>query len=115
MFDLSGITGNLQQLPERYEKALMGYGNTVAQDMAGEARRDRPWTDRTAQAKQRITAYCKRTETGVRIYLAHGVDYGAYLEFAHEKKYAIIYPTLRKKGPEAMRALPRILEGGRRR
>ncbi len=100
MFDLSEMKQNLEQMPSGIKEALMAYGETAAVYLQGDAQKNRPWTDRTAHARQRIKGYCVRTENGVRIYLAHGVSYGVYLEFAHEKRYAIIYPTLRRKGPE---------------
>lgn len=111
MLDLSEMKENLERVPSRMEEALQAYGETAAASLQGEAQKNRPWTDRTAHARQRIKGYCVRRENGVRIYLAHGVDYGVYLEFAHEKRYAIIYPTLRRRGPEiiagAMKAVSR--------
>lgn len=100
---------NLEQIPERTSAALYAYGRTAAASLQGEAQRNRPWTDRTAQARQRIKGYCVKTDTGIRIYLAHGVDYGVYLEFANEKKYAVIYPTLRRKGPEIIAAAVKVV------
>lgn len=109
MFDLGNMKRNLERIPDRVEEALYGYGETAAALLQGEAQRNRPWIDRTGHARQRIKGYCVRTENGVRIYLAHGVDYGVYLEFAHEKKYAIIYPTLRRKGPEIIAGAMKVV------
>ena len=41
----------------------------------------------------------------VRITLAHGVDYGIWLELAHGKNYAIIAPTIREEGPRIVEDL----------
>lgn len=109
MFDLSEMKQNLDRLPTRMEEALMAYGKTAAVSLQGEAQANRPWTDRTTHARQRIKGYCVRIENGVRIYLAHGVDYGVYLEFAHEKRLAIIYPTLRRRGPEIISAAVKVV------
>lgn len=109
MIDTIQMRRNLAQIPERTEKALMAYGKTAAALLQGEAQKNRPWMDRTAQARQRIKGYCVKTDTGVRIYLAHGVNYGVFLEFANEKKYAIIYPTLRRKGPEIISAAVKVV------
>lgn len=109
MFDTSGMRRELNAIPDRIEEALMGYGKTAASMLQGEAQKTRPWTDRTAQARQRIKGYCVRSEKGVRIYLAHGVDYGVYLEFANEKRYAVIYPTLRRKGPEILSGAVKVV------
>lgn len=109
MIDFSEMKQNLSRLPERTERALMAYGNTAAAKLQGEAQRSRIWTDRTAHAVQRVKGYCIKTRTGIRIYLAHGVDYGVYLEFANGKKYAVIYPTLRRKGPEIMAGAAKVI------
>ena len=108
MFDMAEMHRGLEALPEKIERALVAYGETAAASLQGEAQAKRSWTDRTAHARQRIKGYCVKTERGVRIYLAHGVDYGVFLEFAHEKKYAIIYPTLRRRGPEIIAAAAKV-------
>ena len=109
MIDFSDMKKNLSRIPERAEQALEKYGETAAAMLQGEAQMSRTWTDRTSHAVQRIKGYCIRTDTGIRIYLAHGVDYGVYLEFANGKKYAVIYPTLRRKGPEIMAGAVKVV------
>ena len=110
MFDFTEIISHLNALPDRLEKALLKYGDTTAQKIHAQAVKDRPWTDRTAHARQRLHGECKRIDTGIRILLAHGVEYGVYLELAHEKQYAIIYPTLLKEAPKAMQGLQGLFE-----
>ena len=109
MIDFGDMKRNLSMIPERTEKALIAYGNTAAAKLQGDAQASRTWTDRTAHAVQRIKGYCVHTGTGIRIYLAHGVDYGVYLEFANGKKYAVIFPTLRRKGPEIMAGAAKVI------
>lgn len=111
MFDFDNMINDINSIPNRTENALIAYGNTVAADIQGKAQQGRIWTDRTAQARQRIKGYCVKSDKGVRIYLAHGVDYGIYLEFAHEKKYAIIYPTLRREAPKIIQGCVKLIGG----
>ena len=50
-------------------------------------------------------------DNGYRITLAHGVDYGIWLELAHEKKYAIIPETIRVVGDgEILPGFERLIE-----
>lgn len=109
MFDMSEMKRNLELIHTRTEEALMAYGKTAAASLQRDAQKDRPWTDRTAHARQRIKGYCIREGKRIRIYLAHGVEYGIYLEFAHEKRYAIIYPTLRRRGPEIIAGAVKVV------
>lgn len=58
------------------------------------------WTDRTANARQTMaTEVFQVTEDMVRIVLAHGMNYGIFLELAYSGKYAIIGPTIDVFGP----------------
>lgn len=53
------------------------------------------WTDRTANARQTMHAFVvELSKTTVALYLAHGVDYGIYLETRFQGELAIIVPTL---------------------
>ena len=71
---------------------------------------NRPWTDRTGMAKALLNAKVSQpSPTIVRITLAHGVDYGIWLELAHEKNYAIIAPTVREEGPRIVSDLDNLM------
>lgn len=103
MIDMSGIKAKLQRMPAEIEMATIAYGETVSADLQGQAQRNRPWHDRTGQARQRLRGYVERPNNHtVRINLAHGVDYGEKLEFGYEKKYAIIQPTLQRNAPKVV-------------
>lgn len=77
------------------------YAATKAAEYEAYMKLERPWTDRTNQAKATLNAkVSKPNKNTVRITLAHGVEYGIWLELAHEKQYAIVAPTVNAKGPE---------------
>ena len=67
---------------------------------------ERPWTDRTGDARKRLSAraYMQDDHT-FAIELAQGVDYGIYLELAHEKLYAIIMPTIHLYSNEVIQSV----------
>ena len=85
------------------------YAETQARVFEGYMKQERPWTDRTAQARQRLTSYVSEVPKGYRINFVHGVTYGIFLELAHEKRFAILEPTLRLKGPEVVTGLQGLL------
>lgn len=103
MIDTTAIRAKLLQMPAEIETATLAYGQTMAAQCEAAAKRDRPWTDRTGQARQRLRGYVEQYDTGVRICLEHGVDYGAELELGHEKRYAIIRPTLDAEAPKIIK------------
>ena len=54
-----------------------------------------PWTDRTGNARQTLhTEVEEVVNQMVSIILAHGVDYGKYLELSNGGVYSVISPAL---------------------
>ena len=108
--NVDNVIDGLSGFEKKAELALRVYAETVAKDFESYAKSNRPWTDRTGRARQGLTGYVKTTETGYRIVIAHTVDYGIWLEFARERKYAILEPTVRLKGQEAIQGMKHLLD-----
>ena len=102
---------NLIGTPSRAEVALSMYAQDSALKLQNAAKENRPWTDRTGHARQRLFADSTRVQNGYQLRLAHGVDYGIWLEFAHERRFAIIEPTITYVGTfEIMPGLNKLLD-----
>lgn len=56
------------------------------------------WENRTGEARRRLNASYQTVSNGYNLILAHGVNYGIWLELAHEKRYAIIMQTVEYVG-----------------
>ena len=108
--DASQLIKGLESFNNKGQTAIRMYAETVAKDLESYAKIHRPWTDRTGRARQGLSGYVEPTATGYRIYLAHTVDYGIWLEMAHEKRFAILEPTVRLKGSSAVKGMARLLE-----
>lgn len=97
------------------ERAPMGvrmYCETAAKKLEGDAKQKAPWTDRTGQARQRLTAYVTEIGPGIcEITVAHGVDYGIFLELAHEKRFATIMLAIQRNSNEIMKGFKTLLGG----
>lgn len=98
--NISEVQKNMLNLQNRAEIALEMYAENSALKLQNYARKNRRWTDRTGHARQRLTGYYVKIPNKLRIYIAHGVDYGIWLEKAHEEKYAILNETIEKVGSE---------------
>jgi hypothetical protein len=86
------------------------YAATKASVLESTMKEKRPWQDRTGQAKARLsTGVSQPNEDTIRITLAHGVEYGIWLELAHEKQNAIIAPTIRTEAPQIVTDLQGIM------
>ena len=89
---------------------VLMYAATKAVKIESSMKQNRPWTDRTGMAKALLSAKVSQPSSDVvRTTLAHGVDYGIWLELADEKKYAIVAPTVRDEGPRMVADLNDIM------
>lgn len=68
-----------------------------------------PWTDRTGAARNGLTARAEPRPHGAAVVLAHGVDYGIWLEIAHSGHYAIVIPSVVDLAPDFMALAARII------
>lgn len=83
---------------------------TAASKMESWAKENAPWTDRTGAARQRLhgEAYWEDSKIVVAA-IMHQVDYGVYLELAHQRKYAILERTLEEHKDEIQDAVATLL------
>jgi len=109
-FDPGDMLDKIAQASTKSEAAIAMYAENAALVLQNYAREHRPWTDRTGHARQRLSATVHSVAQGYEIILAHGVDYGIWLELAHEKKYAIIQPTIEAKSSDVLSGFEKLLE-----
>lgn len=109
-FDAKGMMSGLAEMEMKTKASLGLYADTVSKKMESHAKSNYKWIPRSGRAHQSITGTWKWVGDKARVELSHGVDYGVYLEFCNEKRYAIIKPTIDKISPEAIRGLDKILK-----
>lgn len=107
------LSQNIDVFAARLEAALLIFADQEATQLQNYMKNNAKWTDRTGHARQSLTgtAY-KSTPTEITIKLAHGsnVPYGVYLELAHEKKYAIIQPTIQANQNQIMHDMQYLID-----
>lgn len=106
----STLKKNLDKMSTKLGAVILMYAATKAKKIQSTMQQNRPWTDRTGLAKARLSAMVSQpSESIIRITLAHGVDYGIWLELAHGKNYAIIAPTVKEEGPRLISDLDNLM------
>lgn len=106
-----GLTPNLQAMGDRVRAAVMMLATTDASIWEFTAKKNRPWTDRTGNAKKKLHAFVSQPDDKtVRITLAHGVPYGVDLEYSYGEKYKIIRPTIEQLAPKTMQNFYHIMD-----
>ena len=109
-YDKSTLKKNLDKMSVKLGAVVLMYASTKASEIQAKMKINRPWTDRTGMAKALLNAKVSQpNKNTVRITLAHGVDYGIWLELAHGKNYAIIAPTVRDEGPRIVEDLNNLM------
>ena len=109
-YNNSNLKKNLDKMSVKLGAVILMYSATKASEIQAKMKINRPWTDRTGMAKALLSAKVSQpNDNTVRITLSHGVNYGIWLELAHEKNYAIIAPTIREEGPRIVEDLNNLM------
>lgn len=115
-FDSIALTKNINEFGATINKDITlttDFGATRGQ---AAMKLEAPWTDRTTNARNGLTAVPKHSGTSAigfavhQIIFAHGVNYGIWLEVANSGKYQIIMPVLLETGKAIMDALKGIFD-----
>jgi hypothetical protein len=91
---MSGLEG----MQSKLDSAVSMYAETSALKLQNYARSNARWQNQTGRARASLTATSMKYANGYKIELAHGVDYGKWLELANGKRYAIIPETIQNVG-----------------
>ena len=109
-YNSSNLNKSLDKMSTKLGAVLLMYAATKASEIQFKMKMNRPWTDRTTLAKTMLNAKVSQPDKNtIRITLSHGVDYGIWLELAHEKNYAIIAPTIQEEGPRIIEDLNNLM------
>ena len=110
--NVNEVVNNIEILDDRLHTATLVICDTVARQMENYAKNNRRWTDRTTNARRglRGRAYWQDNQNIVTAVM-HSVNYGVWLELAHNKKYAILEESVRANIEELNRALATLFGG----
>jgi hypothetical protein len=78
----------------RVEMALLKLAQYYAAQMEAYMKASAPWTDRTGNLRQSLYTAVQREIGLIVIELGYGLQYGDFLEFGSQGKWAVIAPTM---------------------
>lgn len=91
-------------------RGVLAIANLYAPEIEAYMKANAIWTDRSGNARQTLNADANDVAMDmVQIILAHGMEYGIFLELANAGRYAIIGPTLDVFGPRIWADVQRML------
>lgn len=92
------------------ERGIVGIANRWAPEIENYMKANASWTDRTGNARQGLhTEVNAVAGSMVEIILAHGVDYGIYLELANASRFGIVNPSIDYFAPRIWQDVVRML------
>jgi len=97
--DVTDMVNRMAQMESKSEMAMRMMADTIAKNAEADMKKNAKWTDRAGNARRGLKGEAGRIAKGYRITLSYSVDYGFWLENAHERRYAIIRPTINIAAP----------------
>lgn len=113
--ELTNLVSSLSTYDKRCNIAFGLYASTKAKDLEGTAKKNAKWIDRTGQARRSIKGRYRNDGDKFRLILEgyaegkNGDDYFKYLENYHQKKNAILQPTIEENADEVLEEFVDIL------
>lgn len=107
--NIDGILKGLAVLDTRAMEASRIYGETAGEKMVNYAKSNAKWIDRTGNSRQTID---KKVTSGIgsaTIQIRGNTPHFKYLELAHEKKYAILWPTIQTFQDEVLKGWAKMI------
>lgn len=98
--DIDKVTKNIAGLMERKKAAAFALAQSLSAQMLNEFRSRQAgqefWQNQTEQAFQRVFSNAGMDAESVYFFIAHGVDYGEYLELANDRRHEALRPLALK-------------------
>ena len=105
----SALQRGIGNYAERLLSAVFDLAQLFAAKVEAFAKARAPWTDRTGNARQGLTARAFKTATAVTLILWSSVSYGIWLEIAHGGHWGIILKALEAHYSQYMRAIEGLM------
>ena len=108
--NVSDVLNNLSGIQTRIQAAAKVYGDTAAAQLEAEAKSNAPWNDITGNSRQTIQGDCQMLGNVARISISGFTPHFKYLELAHEKRFAILEPTIINNSSRIFEGFKRIID-----
>lgn len=103
--DESGALAGLRRVQTAAAECVSRVGHSGAQRMERYAKENRPWTDRTGNARRTLEGRLEQSGDIAAVGIVGHMPYSVYLELSYGQKYAILAPTVHALAPSVIREL----------
>lgn len=80
-------------------QGLVALAHRYAAEIEAWMKANAPWTDRTGNLRRSLYAEVLELAQEIVLGFDYGLDYGVYLEFSNQGRFAVIAPALDHFGP----------------
>lgn len=109
-YDDRSLRRNLSTFDQRLMENVGAVTERRAAITQSDLRTGARWTDRTGAARSGLFAIPNYGPGFAEIFMSYSVNYGIWLEVAHDRKYAIIGPMMRIAGAALMNDLNNLID-----
>lgn len=109
-YDDKRLRRNLRNFDKNVKRSIEAVFDREAADAEVYVKTKAPWTDRTGAARSGLLVIANHGASFDEIFFAYSVNYGIWLEVAHDRKYAIIGPAMRVYSELLMAHLDHLLD-----
>lgn len=106
--DTSALSRALYDMEKRTLENCEIYAHNAAKQLQSFARAEAPWRDHTGHARGGITGTASRSGSRITITLSGSAHYLVYLELAHGKRWAVLWPAMQRHAPRILQGFAQI-------
>lgn len=107
--DGEGLLRGLNELEIKVRVASELFAKTAGNELEQECKENAEWQDRTGLSRNTIDSEVLTPGNKTEIRLRGNTPQFKYLEGAHEKKYAILWPTVKKNINRVRKAWAKVI------
>lgn len=111
MAGLAEVLGNLNKWAEEKRAGCEGVARVTAANAQNYARQNHPWINRTGHATAGLHGGSFWESPSIlKAYVAHSMEYGIYLELAHDRHYMILEESISEQRDSFYNGIKKIME-----
>lgn len=107
--DASGLLNGLSKMEFKVQQGTRLYAETAATKMINYAKKNAPWDDDTGNSRGTMDYEVTNKGKSVEIKLRGNTPHFKYLELAMEKRYAILFPTIKRWKGEVLSGWAKVV------
>lgn len=109
IIDMSEYKSKSLEVQAKFQASVPIVMKSVGAQIKAYAQANAPWTDRTGNARQGLHCRTQVSKNEIAVVLYHTMEYGYWLELAHQRRYKILEESIEAKVPDMIEALKGLL------